>query len=100
MLSEQEIRQALHASRIVPLSVPSPHGPLGLEHLAGEVGRAIGLRAVSEGQARVRRPIELPIETWEKLTHLAKVATEAASRPMSASEVAGAIIEDTLAKVQ
>ncbi len=100
MLSEQEIRQALHASRVVALSVPSPHGPLGLEQLAEEVGQIIALWTSSEAGARVRRPIELPIETWEKLAHLAKAATQATSRPMTASEVAGAIIEDTLAKTQ
>jgi|SRR6266851_252434 len=99
-MSSPSIREALHASRVVPLSVPSPHGPLGLEHLAEEVGRIIGLRAISEGGARVRRSIELPVETWEKLVRLAKVATQATSRPMSASEVAGAIIEDILAKTQ
>jgi hypothetical protein len=35
MLSEGQIRQALHASRVVPLAVAKPHGPLGLEQLAG-----------------------------------------------------------------
>ena len=34
MLSEEQIRQALHASRVVPLAVARPHGPLGLEQLA------------------------------------------------------------------
>ena len=37
MLTEQEIRDALHARRVVPLPVPSPHGPLGLEQLAEAV---------------------------------------------------------------
>jgi hypothetical protein len=33
MLSEEQIRQALHASRVVPLAVEKPHDPLGLEQL-------------------------------------------------------------------
>lgn len=28
MLSEEQIRQALHADRVVPLAVAKPHGPL------------------------------------------------------------------------
>ena len=28
MLSEEQIRQALHASRVVPLAVAKSHGPL------------------------------------------------------------------------
>lgn len=39
MLSEQEIKQYLHASRGFPLAVSNPHGPLGLEQLAAEVSR-------------------------------------------------------------
>jgi hypothetical protein len=34
MLSEVQVRQALHASRVVPLAVAKPCGPLGLEQLA------------------------------------------------------------------
>ena len=37
MLSQEEIQQALRASRVVPLGVTNPHGPLGLEQLAAEV---------------------------------------------------------------
>ena len=39
MLSEKEIRQALHVSRVFPLAVAKPHGPLGLEQLAAAVSR-------------------------------------------------------------
>jgi hypothetical protein len=39
MLSEDPIRQALHASRVVPLAVAKLHGPLGLEQLAVAVSR-------------------------------------------------------------
>jgi hypothetical protein len=37
MLSEEHIKQALHASRILPLGIANPHGPFGLEHLAEAV---------------------------------------------------------------
>lgn len=40
MLNEAEIQQALHAARVVPLDVGNPHGPLGLEQLAGAVAGA------------------------------------------------------------
>ena len=30
MLSEQEIKQALRASRVVPISVANAHGPIGI----------------------------------------------------------------------
>jgi hypothetical protein len=40
MLTEQEIRDALHAGRVVSLPVASPHGPLGLEQLAEAVARS------------------------------------------------------------
>ncbi|HXG09320.1 MAG TPA: hypothetical protein VNK04_05980 [Gemmataceae bacterium] len=97
MLTEQEIQQALHASRVVPLSVENPHGPLGLEHLAGEVAQLVGSRIFFPDQARVRRPLELNAETWAKLDHLAEAAAKATSRQTSASEVAAAIIEQFLA---
>ena len=42
MLTEQEYQEALHASRVVPLSVPNPHGPLGLDHLAAAVAQIAG----------------------------------------------------------
>ncbi|HWG43784.1 MAG TPA: hypothetical protein VN688_13490 [Gemmataceae bacterium] len=33
MLTEEAIRHALHANRVIPLSVANPHGPLGLKQL-------------------------------------------------------------------
>jgi len=65
MLSEEQIRQALHASRVVPLAVAKPHGPLGLEQLAGAVSPVNP--AFGSGSPRVRRPIALDHATWEKL---------------------------------
>jgi hypothetical protein len=63
MLSEEQIRQALHVSCVVPLAVVRPHGPLGLEQLAAAVYRVNP--ALGSGYPRVRRPIALDHETWE-----------------------------------
>jgi hypothetical protein len=54
MLSEEQIRQALHASRVVPLAVIKPHGPLSLEQLAAAVYRVNP--ALGSGDPRARRP--------------------------------------------
>jgi hypothetical protein len=91
MLSEEEIRQALHASRVVPLTVARPHGPLGLEQLAAAVSHVNP--ALGSGSPRVRRPIALDRSTWEKLEQLAETAAQTTSQPVTASQVATAIIE-------
>src|SRR5271165_6483411 len=93
MLSEGSIRRALHASRVVPLSVANPHGPLGLEQLAAAVARQREAAQAPPQAERVRRPIELPVETWEKLHALAAAASRAGTTPVSASELAATIIE-------
>jgi hypothetical protein len=93
MLSEEAIRRALHASRVVPLKVANPHGPLGLEQLAAVVA-AHRQAAPSQPQTeRVSRPIELPLQTWEKLRDLAAASSQAGTGPVSAGELAAAIIE-------
>ena len=84
MLSEEQIRQALHASRVVPLTVAKPHGPLGLEQLAAAVSRINP--ALGPGDARVRRPIALDQAT-----------TQTTSHQVTASQVAAAIIEQFVA---
>lgn len=77
MLSEEQIRQLLHASRVVPLAVAKPHGPLGLEQLAAA---ASGVNpALGSGSPRVRRPIALDHATWEKLEQLAESAAQTTS---------------------
>jgi hypothetical protein len=63
MLSEEEIRQAVHASRVVPLAVAKPHGPLGLEQLAAAVARVNP--ALGSDSPPVRRPIALDHEMWK-----------------------------------
>jgi hypothetical protein len=89
MLDEAEIGRLLHASRILPLDVANPHGPLGLEQLAGAVARAR-----REGlPQRVERPISLSVETWTKLDNLAHAQALRADKPTSASEVAAALLE-------
>jgi hypothetical protein len=93
MLTEEAIRRALHASRVVPLAVANPHGPLGLEQLAAAVASH---REAVQGHPpldRVRRPIELPVQTWEKLHALAAATSQAGRPPVSAGELAAAIIE-------
>jgi hypothetical protein len=97
MLTEKEIQQALHARRVVRLPVANPHGPLGLEHLAGAVARLDDSPlALSEGP-RIARPIALSLPTWEKLQQLAESSAPAGSRPVTASELATAILEQVLA---
>ena len=92
-LSEEQIKQALHADRVRPLGVANPHGPLGLEQLAEAVSR---LSRPQMGTSRVERPIALPVETWQKLDELARNASQAQPRPVTASDVAAAILEQTV----
>ncbi|HZV06489.1 MAG TPA: hypothetical protein VE999_15520 [Gemmataceae bacterium] len=96
MLTEEEIRQALHASRVVPLAVANPHGPLGLEQLAAAVAAHREHTPGDPPTDRVRRPIDLPVQTWEKLQALAAAASETGTPPISAGELAAAIIEQYL----
>jgi hypothetical protein len=93
MLSEQEIRQALHASRVVPLNVANPHGPLGLEQVAATVESLRESALAQPREARVRRPIELPLQTWEKLNHLAVATSQATATQVSPGDLVAAIVE-------
>jgi hypothetical protein len=88
MLTEEEIQRALHASRVVPLDVANPHGPLGLEQLAAAVALARGEKLPE----RVQRPIALSVRTWEKLQDLAEAQAKE-GQPSSVSEVAAALLE-------
>lgn len=93
MLSEQQIKEALNADRVVPLGVANPHGPFGLEQLAEVVSR---IRRPQAGPSRVQRPIALPAETWQKLDELARNASHAQPQPVTAADVAAAILEQTV----
>jgi hypothetical protein len=95
MLSEEQIQQALRASRVVPLTVARPHGPLGLEQLAAAVSRINP--ALGPGDPRMCRPVALDQATWEKLDQLAKTAAQTTSHHVTASQVAAAIIEQNVA---
>ena len=97
MLTEDEIRRALHASRIVPLAVENPHGPLGLERLAAAVARRTTDAPSQPSEARVRRAIDLPVDTWEKLDQLAAKSSQTTSNTVRPSEIAATIIEQFLA---
>ncbi|MFL5342862.1 MAG: hypothetical protein ACJ8F7_22235 [Gemmataceae bacterium] len=93
MPTDEEIRKALHASRVVSLNLANPHGPLGLDQLA-----AVGAQVRGEDRSqRVQRPIALRAETWEKLDHLAQTASRAGSKPSSAGEIASALLEQLVA---
>jgi len=91
MLSEEQIRQALHAGRVVPLAVAKPHDPLGLEQLAVAVARINP--ALGSGDLGMCRPVALDHATWEKLEQLADTATQTTSQRVPASQVDTAIIE-------
>lgn len=93
MLSEQEVKQALHASRVVLMDVPNTHGPLGSKHLALTLARFL----TPYGSApTVVKSIEIPSETWQKLEQLAAGASRSESRPVSVAEVASAIVQSYL----
>lgn len=93
MLTEEEIRQALHADRVVALPGINPHGPLGLEHLAEMVAQLPNSPLSSQAGNRVRRPLELSLATWEKLGRLADQAGQATAHRFTASDLAAAILE-------
>src|SRR5437660_1088776 len=97
MVTEKEIQQALHAGRVVPLAVNNPHGPLGLEQVAAAVGRIADSPVPLPGEGRICRPIALSEQTWNKLEQLAQATALASARPVTASEVATAIIEQFVA---
>jgi hypothetical protein len=72
----------------VPVS--NPHGPLGLEHLAACLQGIVP--AAQEDGTHVRRPITLPLETWQKLIAMAHELEERESRPVAPSDLAAALV--------
>ncbi len=99
MLTEEQIRESLHARRVIPLGVDNPHGPLGLEQLAAAVSHHVARPEPPTDQPRVRRPIELRAETWEKLDDLAAATARTTSAHVSASQMAAMIIEQAVANL-
>jgi hypothetical protein len=100
MLKEQEIRQALHGARVLPLGVANPHGPLGLEQLKAAVSRLPGSPLSHPDWEHVRRPIALPLPTWEKLENLAQATSRETATEVSAGDLAAAIIEQYMTSVE
>jgi hypothetical protein len=90
MLTEDQIRIALHASRVVALPPTNPHGPLGLEHLAATVRHMSAEEQPAE--RRISRPIALPVETWQKLDNLARELGEKHAQHVTPSELATALV--------
>jgi hypothetical protein len=97
MPTEKEIQQALHAGRVISLTVPNPHGPLGLEQLAAAVSAIAESPLPSTDRTRIRRPISLSVQAWEKLERLAQTTSQTTAHPVSASELATAILEQFVA---
>ncbi|MBI1833053.1 MAG: hypothetical protein HYR84_16555 [Planctomycetes bacterium] len=90
MLSEQEVKQALHANRVIPIDVPNPHGPLGWQHLGHTLARFL---TPNDSGTKVVKSLEIPAETWNKLEQLAAEAARSEARPVSASDLAAAILQ-------
>ena len=76
----------------MPLGVANPHGPLGLERLAAAAAEAT--RANGDALSITIRP-----ETREKLERLAYTQGKATSHPITAAEVAAAIVEEAVLRV-
>jgi hypothetical protein len=97
MLTQDEIRQALHASRSVPLGVANPHGPLGLEHLAAAVEQLRAGRTPCQDEPHMKRTVELSEATWARLDQLAKKTAKTTAQSVTASQVAEAILAQYVA---
>jgi hypothetical protein len=97
MLTEEEVRQALHARRAAALGVPNPHGPLGLEQLAAAV-RGLDEQGTLPGEERVQRPIAVRPGTWDKLVQMAEETSHRTASHVNASALASAIIEAFVAE--
>lgn len=95
MLTEEQIRDALHAHRVLPLPVANPHGPLGLEQLAEAVARLHATDPV-DATERVERLVSLPRQTWQKLDELARSTSRGPSRTLTGTDIAAVIVEAAL----
>ena len=91
MLSQDQIKEALRARRVVPVGVANPHGPLGLEQLAATVAR------IAEAEHE-ELAIPLRRETREKLERLARARGQGAL-PITAAELAAAVVEEFVASL-
>jgi len=92
MLSGEDIRQALRARRVMPLGVSNPHSPPGLEQLAA---------AVTRFTSSDREDLSIPLRdtTRQKLKQLARAEHEATACPITAAELAAAVVEQFVASM-
>jgi hypothetical protein len=70
---------------------------LGLEELAEAIMRLANSKTNYQAGPRVRRPLELPLEIWEKLDYMAHSTAQTTSNSITGSEEAAAIIEQYVA---
>ncbi len=69
MLTEEAIRGGLHASRVVPLAVANPHGPLGLGQLAAAFASIFAFREKGESHDRTDRTAAAGVERSRTRRH-------------------------------
>jgi hypothetical protein len=89
-----EIKSALHANRVVALRSGNYHGPLGLEQLAATVDQLQG----RSRESLVSGSITLRASTWEALNDLARKATKEPKHPITAGEIASALLEQIVSQ--
>lgn len=91
MLSENEIQEALNASRVVPLTTRNPHGPLGLNQIAAEVG---GVRGENPAASVT---IPLRPDLWAKLQRLVEAERATGLSAKTPTDFVRGIVEGYLA---
>src|SRR5438105_1868740 len=69
----------------------------GLEHLAEVLAQIPNSTIATSSQEGVRRLIQFNPDTWKKLEQLAQTGFSNTSKPVTASELAAAIIEQAVA---
>jgi len=93
MLTSDDIKQTLKASRVVDLNLSAIHGPLGLEHLSAVVEDLRSRPAATTTSGGDSLTIELRPETRQRLESLVTSQNELSKKKVSAAELAAAIIE-------
>ena len=114
MMTENQIQQALHAARVVPLKIANPYGPLGLGRMAAEVDLVRGQRRipsdvdplVTENWDQLLGLADSPSvvvqfspETWDQLVLLLDSAGQNAARSITTADLVRDIVERYLAGV-
>jgi hypothetical protein len=97
VLDSHEIARALNASRVVDLYVASAHGPLGLEHLARVIEDLQAQPTSSASNGPDVLTIQIKTETRKKLEQLATAQLGKKQGPVSAADIAAAIVEHFVA---